>query len=119
MSRGLLRMDLAPLRESRDFRQLLASRSVTLFGTDAAAVALLVQAKQLTGSAVAVGLLGVAELLPIIVFGLYGACWPTGSTGAACSAGARPGWGAWPPCSPWTRRCRTRRSGRCTCWPRR
>ena len=72
MNRGLLRMDLAPLRESRDFRLLLASRSVTLFGTDAAAVALLVQAKQLTGSAVAVGLLGVAELLPIIVFGLYG-----------------------------------------------
>ena len=72
MNRGLLRMDLAPLRESRDFRHLLASRSVTLFGTDAAAVALLVQAKQLTGSAVAVGLLGVAELLPIIVFGLYG-----------------------------------------------
>ena len=72
MSRGLLRMELAPLRESRDFRHLLASRSVTLFGTDAAAVALLVQAKQLTGSAVAVGLLGVAELLPIIVFGLYG-----------------------------------------------
>ena len=72
MSRGLLRMDLAPLRESRDFRHLAASRSVTLFGTDAAAVALLVQAKQLTGSAIAVGLLGVAELLPIIVFGLYG-----------------------------------------------
>ena len=30
------------------------------------------QAKQLTGSAVAVGLLGIAELVPIVVFGLYG-----------------------------------------------
>jgi MFS family permease len=31
-----------------------------------------VQAKQLTGSAIAVGLLGAAELVPLVVFGLYG-----------------------------------------------
>ena len=30
------------------------------------------QARQLTGSAIAVGLLGAAELLPLLVFGLYG-----------------------------------------------
>ena len=30
------------------------------------------QAKQLTGSAIAVGLLGAAELVPLVVFGLYG-----------------------------------------------
>ena len=35
-------------------------------------MALLVQARQLTGSAMAVGLLGVAELVPLVVFGLYG-----------------------------------------------
>ncbi len=35
-------------------------------------MALLVQAKQLTGSALAVGLLGATELLPLVVFGLYG-----------------------------------------------
>ena len=35
-------------------------------------MALLVQAKQLTGSAFAVGLLGVVELVPLVVFGLYG-----------------------------------------------
>jgi MFS family permease len=68
----MLRMDLVPLRDSREFRLLFASRSITLFGTTAGEVALLVQAKQLTGSAVAVGLLGIAELVPIVVFGLYG-----------------------------------------------
>jgi MFS family permease len=31
-----------------------------------------VQAKQLTGSPLAVGLLGVVELVPLVVFGLYG-----------------------------------------------
>ncbi len=74
LSRSLLRMDISPLRGSgrESFRVLFASRSVTLFGTQATDVALLVQAKQLTGSAFAVGLLGVAELVPLVVFGLYG-----------------------------------------------
>jgi MFS family permease len=51
---------------------LFTSRTVTLFGSQAGEVALLVQAKQLTGSALAVGLLGAAELVPLVVFGLYG-----------------------------------------------
>ena len=68
----MLRMDLSPLRGTADFRWLLGSRTVTLLGTEASAVALLVQAKQLTESAFAVGLLGVAELVPLAVFGLYG-----------------------------------------------
>src|ERR1700683_42206 len=64
--------DLTPLRSSRDFRLVFASRTVTLFGSQATAVALLVQAWQLTGSAICVGLLGVVELVPLVVFGLYG-----------------------------------------------
>jgi len=67
-----LAADLAPLRTSRDFRVVFASRTVTLFGSQASEVALLVQARQLTGSAIAVGLLGAAELVPLVVFGLYG-----------------------------------------------
>ncbi len=72
--RGLraLAADLAPLRTSRDFRLVFASRTVTLLGSQASEVALLVQARQLTGSAVAVGLLGAVELVPLVVFGLYG-----------------------------------------------
>jgi MFS family permease len=45
---------------------------VTALGAQASEVALLVQAKQLTGSPLAVGLLGVVELVPLVVFGLYG-----------------------------------------------
>jgi MFS family permease len=67
-----LRADLTPLRTSRDFRLLYLSRTVTGLGTDATEVALLVQARQLTGSAFAVGLLGAVELVPLVVFGLYG-----------------------------------------------
>jgi MFS family permease len=69
--RGLV-ADITPLRASRDFRLVFASRTVTLFGSQATEVALLVQARQLTGSAVAVGLLGAVELVPLVVFGLYG-----------------------------------------------
>lgn len=64
--------DLTPLRTSRGFRLVFASRTVTALGTLASDVALLVQAKQLTGSPLAVGLLGVAELVPVVLFGLYG-----------------------------------------------
>ena len=65
-------MDLAPLRQSRQFRLLWSSRTVTLLGTQVSEVALLVQARQLTGSAIMVGWLGAAEVAPLIVFGLYG-----------------------------------------------
>ena len=68
-----------------------------MLGSQAADVALLVQAKQLTGSPLIVGLLGVAELVPLVVFGLYGGaladrfdrrtlmCWC--EPGLACCAG--------------------------------
>jgi Transmembrane secretion effector len=64
-------MDLSPLA-SRDFRVLFGSGTVTWLGTEATDVALVVQIKQLTGSTLAVGLLGAAELVPLVVFALYG-----------------------------------------------
>jgi MFS family permease len=72
LTRLSLRPDLTPLRRSRDYRAAFISRTVAMFGSQAAEVALLVQAKQLTGSPLIVGLLGVAELVPLVVFGLYG-----------------------------------------------
>jgi MFS family permease len=68
----MLRPDLSPLRGSRNYRAVFASRTVAMLGAQAAEVALLVQAKQLTGSPLIVGLLGVAELVPLVIFGLYG-----------------------------------------------
>jgi MFS family permease len=70
-ARGL-HIDLRPFGTSRDFRVLFASRTITLAGSQATEVALLVQARQLTGSAIDVGLLGAAELVPLVLFGLYG-----------------------------------------------
>ena len=72
MSRSKLKVELAPLRSSADFRALYASRTITWLGTSATEVGLLVQARQLTHSALAVGLLGAVEVVPLVIFGLYG-----------------------------------------------
>jgi MFS family permease len=65
-------MDLRPLRHSRDFRWLFASGLVTYLGSMVTYVALPFQVAELTGSFVAVGLIGLAELVPLVVFGLWG-----------------------------------------------
>ncbi|MFC7916194.1 MFS transporter [Streptomyces sp. NPDC057386] len=64
--------DLTPWRSSADFRRLWMSGLVSNFGTFLTFVALPVQAKELTGSAAAVGAIGAVELVPLVVFGLYG-----------------------------------------------
>ncbi|MFJ8359851.1 MFS transporter [Streptomyces sp. NPDC093984] len=64
--------DLAPWRASADFRRLWLAGLISNFGTFLSFVALPVQLKELTGSAAAVGAIGVVELVPLIVFGLYG-----------------------------------------------
>ncbi|CAM5560525.1 MFS transporter [Streptomyces abikoensis] len=45
---------------------------VTVFGTFLTFIAVPLQLKELTGSALAVGAVGVVELVPLVVFGLYG-----------------------------------------------
>lgn len=66
------RIDTAPLRDSPDFRLLFAGGAISGIGTMVTYVALPFQIKELTGSYVAVGLLGLVELVPLVVFGLYG-----------------------------------------------
>jgi MFS family permease len=66
------RLDISPLRSSRDFRLLFSSGAVSYLGSMFTFVAVPLQAQQLTGSFVVVGLLGLVEVLPIIVFGLWG-----------------------------------------------
>jgi MFS family permease len=65
-------MDLRPLRHSRDFRWIFISGLVTYLGSMVTMVALPFQVAELTDSYVAVGLIGLAELIPLIVFGLWG-----------------------------------------------
>jgi MFS family permease len=67
-----LRVDTRPLRESRDFRLLFWAGTVFYLGGMVSYVALPYQLYTLTGSNFAVGALGIAELVPLVVFGLYG-----------------------------------------------
>ncbi|WP_424210628.1 MFS transporter [Streptomyces sp. BI20] len=64
--------DLSPWRSSRDFRLLFFQGIVTYFGSFMAMIALPLQIKELTDSPLAVGAMGAVELVPLIVFGLYG-----------------------------------------------
>jgi MFS family permease len=65
-------VDTTPLRESRDFRLLFWAGTVFYLGGMVTYVALPYQLYQLTGSNFAVGALGIVELVPLVVFGLYG-----------------------------------------------
>ena len=65
-------MDLGPFREHRDFRLLLIAGTVFYLGGMMTYVAIPYQIYQLTGSNLAVGAVGLVELVPLIVFGLYG-----------------------------------------------
>ena len=69
---GRLKVDTTPLRESRDFRLLFWAGTVFYLGGMVSYVALPYQLYHLTGSNFAVGLLGIIELVPLVVFGLYG-----------------------------------------------
>ena len=65
-------IDLTPLRKYPDFRRLWLSGLISFFGSMITMVALPYQIKELTNSYLAVGAIGAAELIPLIVFGLYG-----------------------------------------------
>ena len=64
-------MDFTPLRH-RDFRLLYAAQSVSLLGTMLTYVSLPYQMYRLTGSSLAVGLLGIAELVPLLATAFVG-----------------------------------------------
>jgi MFS family permease len=66
------RIDVSPLRTSADFRRLFSAGVISFLGSMFTFVAVPLQAQQLTGSFVVVGLLGLVEVVPIIVFGLWG-----------------------------------------------
>ena len=67
-----LRIDVAPLHESRDFRLLFWAGTVFYLGGMVSYVAIPYQLYSITGSNLAVGLVGLVELGPLVVFGLYG-----------------------------------------------
>src|SRR5439155_14174856 len=64
-------MDFAPLRH-RNYRLLYVGQAVSLLGTMITSVALPYQMYRLTGSTLAVGLLGLAELVPLLTTAVVG-----------------------------------------------
>ena len=62
-----LAVDVGPLKASRDFRLLWFGELISQTGSQVTTVALFVQVDRLTHSAAAVGLIGLAQLLPMIV----------------------------------------------------
>src|SRR6266542_4180847 len=74
-ARALLRrlaIDLAPLKASRDFRLLWGGELVSTTGRQITLVALPYQIFRLTGSSLAVGMIGLVQLLPLILFSQVG-----------------------------------------------
>jgi MFS family permease len=67
-----LRMDVTPLRTSRDFRVLFVAGFAFYLGMMVGYVAVPFQLYALTGSNFAVGAYGLAQLLPLVLAGLYG-----------------------------------------------
>ena len=65
-------VDLAPLKESRDFRLLFAGLLVSSLGNQLTTVAIPFQVYALTRSSLQVGLVSLAQLVPLIVGSLIG-----------------------------------------------
>ena len=65
-------VDLSPLRKYPDLRAIFFSGLVTRFGSALTLVAMPFQIKELTHSYIDVGLMGAIEIIPLIIFALYG-----------------------------------------------
>ena len=65
-------IDFSPLRTNKNLRFIFISGVVTRFGSALTLVALPFQIKELTNSYIAVGAMGAVEIVPLIIFALWG-----------------------------------------------
>lgn len=65
-------LDASPLREYPQYRKLFSGQLVSFFGSQITYVALPWQLYELTHSTFQVGLLGIAQLIPLLLVGLWG-----------------------------------------------
>ncbi len=63
---------MAPLKHSRDFRLLFSGQLVSTLGTQLTAVAVPYQVYRITHSSLDVGLVSLAQLVPLLVFSMVG-----------------------------------------------
>ena len=69
---GAAAIDIGPLRRHRDFRLLFVGQAASFFGSMVTYVALPFQTYQLTHSTLAVGLLSLAEFVPLMIMAFVG-----------------------------------------------
>jgi MFS family permease len=69
---GVAAMDIGPLKRHRDFRLLFVGQAASFFGSMVTYVALPYQIFQLTHSTLAVGLLSLAEFVPLMIMAFLG-----------------------------------------------
>jgi MFS family permease len=67
-----LKLDTSAWKSSKDFRLLFTSSAIGQFGSMITYVTIPFQVAKITGSYVAVGIIGVLEIIPLIVFGIWG-----------------------------------------------
>src|SRR5580692_540350 len=67
-----LLVDIGPLRESPDFRRLWAGTTLSAVGGSLTAFAVPLQVYDITRSPLAVGAIGVAQVIPTVTIGLLG-----------------------------------------------
>src|SRR3989442_11713403 len=65
-------LNVGPLKKHRDYRLLYTGQLVSMFGSMITYVAVPYQVFELTHSSFAVGMLGAAQLVPLLVFALLG-----------------------------------------------
>jgi MFS family permease len=65
-------LDLSPIRKHRDFRLLYTGQVVSMFGSMITYVAVPYQVYELPKSSFLVGMLGATQLIPLLVFALWG-----------------------------------------------
>jgi MFS family permease len=70
--RGRLLVDIGPLKHSRDFRFLFSGQLVSTLGTQLTVVAIPYQVYRLTHSSLDVGLVSLAQLVPLMACSLIG-----------------------------------------------
>jgi predicted MFS family arabinose efflux permease len=74
-ARGALRavaVDLTPLKVSRDYRRIWSAELLSQVGSQITIVAVFIQVYRLTGSAAAVGIVGLVQLVPLILATIVG-----------------------------------------------
>ena len=72
LTKSSILVDLTPLRKSRNFRLLWLAQLLTWSARQMVVVAVPYQVYTLTGSSLAVGVVGLVEAVPIVLAGLYG-----------------------------------------------